>query len=146
MNTILIAFISESYFQLLDYWLYLVQVTTSSINFGSRMVSWFKPKLYSLKSLRLFYYNLSVINFVYISDPKNSNPLYTSFSVYTNGRRLITFTSNSGTMHCVDGIRALSMIWVVLGHSFSTENAIANPIALSVSIQIAVFYPHGRHV
>ncbi|KOB65663.1 Uncharacterized protein OBRU01_22301 [Operophtera brumata] len=32
------------------------------------------------------------------------------------------------TLHCLDGIRALAMAWVVVGHSFSTEVALANPI------------------
>ncbi|KOB72902.1 Nose resistant to fluoxetine protein 6, partial [Operophtera brumata] len=69
-----------------------------------------------------------VHKFMLQNDPKLSHPLYTSFSVYTNGRRLMTFTTTPMTLHCLDGIRALAMAWVVVGHSFSTEVALANPI------------------
>ncbi|KAJ2950206.1 hypothetical protein O0L34_g11568 [Tuta absoluta] len=51
---------------------------------------------------------------------KSLNPLYCSFSIYTNSRRLTTFTKNPGALECLDGIRAISMMWVILGHAFTT--------------------------
>ncbi|CAH0581530.1 unnamed protein product [Chrysodeixis includens] len=62
------------------------------------------------------------------NDPKSVSALSTAFSVYTNGRRVMNFTSSDGNIECLDGIRALAMAWVVLGHTFSTETTWANPI------------------
>ena len=42
-----------------------------------------------------------------------------SFSIYTNGKHLLdTSSSGSGHLDCLNGIRFLSMTWVVVGHSF----------------------------
>lgn len=82
--------------------------------------------------------------FMYISDPKLSHPLYTSFSVYTNGRRLMTFTSTPMTLHCLDGIRALAMAWVIVGHSFGSEVAISNPIH-SFTVSFCKFQIYFMH-
>ncbi|CAH0581528.1 unnamed protein product [Chrysodeixis includens] len=62
------------------------------------------------------------------NDPKTVSVIKRSFSVYTNGRRLMTFSSGPGTIECLDGIRALAMAWVVLGHTFGAEGFWANPI------------------
>ncbi|XP_026315727.1 O-acyltransferase like protein-like [Hyposmocoma kahamanoa] len=40
------------------------------------------------------------------------------FSVYTNTRQLLTFTSNSDTVECLDGIRSISIMWIIIGHTF----------------------------
>ncbi|VVD05423.1 unnamed protein product [Leptidea sinapis] len=51
---------------------------------------------------------------------KNVTPtksLLSSFSVYTNTRRFLTFRKSKSTLECVDGIRALSMFWVIIGHT-----------------------------
>lgn len=48
--------------------------------------------------------------------------------MYTNGRRLMTFSPGRGTIECLDGIRALAMAWVVLGHTFGAEGFWANPV------------------
>lgn len=42
--------------------------------------------------------------------------LFTSFSVITNGKKLLTVSRNPEQFHCLHGIRWLSMMWVVLGH------------------------------
>ncbi|CAH2076889.1 unnamed protein product, partial [Iphiclides podalirius] len=44
--------------------------------------------------------------------------IYSCFSVYTNTRRLVTFKPGADPLHCIDGIRSLAMLWVVLGHTF----------------------------
>ncbi|XP_045485659.1 nose resistant to fluoxetine protein 6 isoform X1 [Pieris rapae] len=59
-------------------------------------------------------------------DTKQISPLLRSFSVYTNTRRLTTFSSNANTLDCLDGIRAISMMWVILGHTFSMYNTFVN--------------------
>ncbi|CAH0398541.1 unnamed protein product [Chilo suppressalis] len=47
------------------------------------------------------------------------NKMYCCFSVYTNTKRFLTFNSNPEALECVDGIRAISMLWVVVGHTYS---------------------------
>ncbi|XP_026315721.1 uncharacterized protein LOC113227063 [Hyposmocoma kahamanoa] len=64
--------------------------------------------------------------FILNRDPKASNTLYRSFSIYTNARRLTTFTTTSGALDCIDGIRAITMAWVVIGHTFLTTSPILN--------------------
>ncbi|CAG0919598.1 unnamed protein product [Notodromas monacha] len=41
-----------------------------------------------------------------------------SFSVWTNGEKLLSTSRNSAAIGCLDGIRFISMTWVVLGHCF----------------------------
>lgn len=74
---------------------------------------------------------------VAISDPKTVNQFYQAFSVYTNTRRLVTYNSTPKTIECLDGIRTLAMIWIICGHTFSTQlqNSLLNPLdALEVRI------------
>ncbi|XP_061729796.1 nose resistant to fluoxetine protein 6-like [Cydia pomonella] len=52
---------------------------------------------------------------------KKANTLGKSFSVYTNTRRLLTFNSGPGTLESLDGIRSLAMMWVIIGHTYSTN-------------------------
>ncbi|XP_073955792.1 nose resistant to fluoxetine protein 6-like [Choristoneura fumiferana] len=49
---------------------------------------------------------------------QKSSPLYRSFSVYTNTKRFLTFNTYPGALECVDGIRAISMMWVIVGHAY----------------------------
>ncbi|KAJ8721331.1 hypothetical protein PYW07_002106 [Mythimna separata] len=65
--------------------------------------------------------------FVFKKDVKQMSTICRSFSVYTNGQRLTTFSSGGGNLKCLDGIRTLAMVWVIVGHSFSTEPFQANP-------------------
>ncbi|XP_066999863.2 nose resistant to fluoxetine protein 6 [Anabrus simplex] len=46
------------------------------------------------------------------------SPILLSFSVYSNWLRLISINSSSETMTAVNGIRFISMGWVVLGHRY----------------------------
>ena len=39
------------------------------------------------------------------------------FSLYTNGRKIISTEQPPGAITCLHGIRFLSMTWVILGHS-----------------------------
>ncbi|XP_060803881.1 nose resistant to fluoxetine protein 6 [Amyelois transitella] len=64
--------------------------------------------------------------FIQKQDPKNANTLYRSFSIYTNGQRLTTFSPNPNSLQCLDGIRTLAMLWVIVGHTFITENFVIN--------------------
>ncbi|XP_060080527.1 O-acyltransferase like protein-like [Ylistrum balloti] len=44
--------------------------------------------------------------------------LVLSFSVWTNGRKLLSTEQAGGTLGAVNGIRFLSMTWVILGHTY----------------------------
>ncbi|XP_049868301.1 nose resistant to fluoxetine protein 6-like [Pectinophora gossypiella] len=61
-------------------------------------------------------------------DPTTVSTVGRCFSVYTNGRRLTTFVSTPDTLECVDGVRAIAMIWVVIGHGFITFPPVINAL------------------
>ncbi|CAH0702271.1 unnamed protein product [Spodoptera exigua] len=65
--------------------------------------------------------------FLFKKDIKQMSTIGRAFSLYTNGQRLTTFNPSGGNLQCIDGIRTLAMLWVVVGHTFSTEVFIANP-------------------
>ncbi|CAH2229072.1 jg19853 [Pararge aegeria aegeria] len=72
--------------------------------------------------------NLSVLRLIGVAWPSDYmteegesseiNPMYRCFSVYTNTKRFLTFNKVPGALECVDGIRAISMLWVIFGHTY----------------------------
>lgn len=54
------------------------------------------------------------IGFTLIAGPASG--LYVSFSVISNGKKLLAVSRSPEQFHCLHGIRWLSMMWVVLGH------------------------------
>ncbi|WAR03139.1 NRF6-like protein [Mya arenaria] len=42
-----------------------------------------------------------------------------AFSVYTNGSKILDTSSRAGNLGCLNGIRFLSMSWVILGHALT---------------------------
>uniref|UniRef100_A0A6P7GYN7 Nose resistant to fluoxetine protein 6-like n=1 Tax=Diabrotica virgifera virgifera TaxID=50390 RepID=A0A6P7GYN7_DIAVI len=44
---------------------------------------------------------------------------YTAFSVYTNGKKLFQVSKRVSPLSCLDGIRVISMIWIVMLHTYS---------------------------
>ncbi|XP_063538699.1 nose resistant to fluoxetine protein 6-like [Cydia strobilella] len=69
------------------------------------------------------------LNHIFIKKENNNNnnmflvttkpdELRSCFSVYGNTDRLLTLASKPGALDCLDGIRALSILWVMTGHSF----------------------------
>ncbi|XP_052739546.1 nose resistant to fluoxetine protein 6-like [Bicyclus anynana] len=68
-------------------------------------------------------------NVICKKDPKRVNEILISFSALTNCRRLLDMNPNSDNISCLDGIRALAILWVVVGHVFYVIGHIpANPI------------------
>lgn len=49
-------------------------------------------------------------------------PLLTAFSVYSNAPKIFTVkkTNNPNVIHCLAGMRCISMMWVVFGHGYMT--------------------------
>lgn len=59
---------------------------------------------------------------------KQSKPhkLLACFSVYSNSKTLFQISKGEGQMQCLNGIRALSMLWIVFFHTFTS--IIAAPV------------------
>lgn len=56
---------------------------------------------------------ISSIRFFFSAKP---HQLLTSFSIYTNGKNLFQTTTNSEHIKTLDGMRVLSLYWVVITH------------------------------
>ncbi|KAL3870699.1 hypothetical protein ACJMK2_038743 [Sinanodonta woodiana] len=52
-------------------------------------------------------------------EPGIVGKLLLSFSIYTNGRKLLSTQQTSDSLTAVNGIRFLSMSWVILGHTLT---------------------------
>ncbi|KAL5012135.1 hypothetical protein ScPMuIL_010686 [Solemya velum] len=63
-----------------------------------------------------FYMHL-LINVNVVSTGTGGKLLLT-FSIYTNGSKILSTEQGAGTLTAVNGIRVISMFWVVLGHGF----------------------------
>ncbi|XP_034952276.1 nose resistant to fluoxetine protein 6-like [Chelonus insularis] len=44
--------------------------------------------------------------------------ILTSFSLYTNGKSLMSTRRNEETINCLDGLRYLSICWIIYGHTY----------------------------
>ncbi len=47
------------------------------------------------------------------------------FSAVSNGEKILSVKNTPGSLTCLNGIRVLSMGWVILGHTFSFLVAVA---------------------
>lgn len=69
------------------------------------------------------------------------NKLFIAFSAYTNGQKLfdVTPSKSSSSIDCLNGIRALALMWIIFGHRMDNQTIfpIANPeIITEMSYQI----------
>jgi peptidoglycan/LPS O-acetylase OafA/YrhL len=48
------------------------------------------------------------------------HPLYSSFSIYTNGEKLFEMKRNRSinAIECLNGLRGLAILWIMLGHRY----------------------------
>lgn len=44
--------------------------------------------------------------------------LFVTFSLYSNIKKLTTVKKNPDQIPCINGIRFISMMWVILGHRY----------------------------
>ncbi|XP_061708213.1 nose resistant to fluoxetine protein 6-like [Cydia pomonella] len=52
-----------------------------------------------------------------LPEPAKSNKVLRAWSLYWNTGRLLTLADTSRSLHCLDGIRALSVLWIILFHT-----------------------------
>jgi hypothetical protein len=61
-------------------------------------------------------------SFLFISHDVNfsehKKEILVSFSMFTNGSKLLATKSSEGTLTCLHGIRFLSICWIVVGHRY----------------------------
>lgn len=64
--------------------------------------------------------------------------LYITFSAYTNGEKLFDITENKSpnAINCLNGLRALSVLWIIFGHRVLNQQSF--PIANRM--EVAMFY------
>ncbi|WAR31991.1 NRF6-like protein [Mya arenaria] len=56
--------------------------------------------------------------------PGKGGRLLLSFSVYTNAQKILSTSQPAKTLTSINGIRFISMLWVVFGHTYSAGTAI----------------------
>ncbi|RZC36860.1 nose resistant to fluoxetine protein 6-like [Asbolus verrucosus] len=57
--------------------------------------------------------------FLYYNKSTSRHELFVAFSILTNGRKIFTSTANQDQLLCLNGMKAISMMWVIIGHEFS---------------------------
>ncbi|XP_075157399.1 nose resistant to fluoxetine protein 6 [Haematobia irritans] len=64
----------------------------------------------------------SIYDYVKTKNGQPKSPLYLSFSVLTNAPKIFTVkkVNNPNVIHCLNGMRCFSMMWVVFGHGYMT--------------------------
>ncbi|KAJ3644142.1 hypothetical protein Zmor_026814 [Zophobas morio] len=65
--------------------------------------------------------------FLHYTNKEPPHELFISFSVLTNGRKIFKSTTNPDQLLCLNGIKAISMMWVIIGHEYS--NALDAPLS-----------------
>jgi hypothetical protein len=64
-------------------------------------------------------YQLHQENSSYRFVVENPHELFVAFSFLSNGRKIFRSTKNPDQLLCLNGIKAISMMWVVIGHEYS---------------------------
>lgn len=55
-------------------------------------------------------------------------PILMAFSVYTNGKKLFSVekSKSPNVIHCINGIRSITLMWVMIGHSYAIQIILMN--------------------
>ncbi|KAI8126611.1 hypothetical protein FF38_01059 [Lucilia cuprina] len=64
----------------------------------------------------------SIYDYIQTKNKQPKKPLFLAFSVLTNAPKIFTVkkVDNPNVIHCLNGIRCFSMMWVVFGHGYMT--------------------------
>lgn len=69
--------------------------------------------------------------------------IFTAFSLYKNGKELLRTDRRQGSIGCLDGLRFISICWIIYGHTYYIE-AVSVKLDLTqiphVSYTIVVLY------
>ncbi|KAJ3657597.1 hypothetical protein Zmor_009385 [Zophobas morio] len=57
--------------------------------------------------------------FLYYTKRESPHELFIAFSFFSNGKKLLRSTKNPDQLLCLNGIKSISMMWIVIGHSYS---------------------------
>jgi ABC-type arginine transport system permease subunit len=55
---------------------------------------------------------------VYLRMLRKKPDLFVVFSLYTNGKKLLGTHCENDNLKCLNGIRVLTMVWVIVAHLF----------------------------
>lgn len=44
---------------------------------------------------------------------------FLAFSIYSNGKKILKASSEPGQILCFNGMKAISLFWVIVGHRYS---------------------------
>ncbi|XP_044739809.1 nose resistant to fluoxetine protein 6-like [Chrysoperla carnea] len=74
---------------------------------------------------------------LYYTKTENAHPILIAFSWFTNFQKITTVNNNPDMLPCLNGIRFISMLWVVIGHQYegSQTPLCVNPLDLFVDWQ-----------
>lgn len=51
--------------------------------------------------------------------PETAHPIWLAFSAYTNGKSILKISEDPGQILCFNGIKVLSLFWVIHGHRYA---------------------------
>lgn len=61
--------------------------------------------------------------FLHYTEQQTRSQLLIAFSAWTNTKKLFATNSASGQVTCLNGIRTISLMWIISGHSFALQAA-----------------------
>jgi peptidoglycan/LPS O-acetylase OafA/YrhL len=75
--------------------------------------------------------------YLYYKGYRPGSDITVAFSFFTNGRKLIKSTTNPEQLLCLNGMKAISMMWIVMAHEYvnGSWGAVANYLIISEFIQ-----------
>lgn len=52
-----------------------------------------------------------------------AHPILIAFSLVTNGKKILQVNTAPGQILCFNGLKVISLFWVIVGHRFTIQNA-----------------------
>ncbi|KAK5641505.1 hypothetical protein RI129_010052 [Pyrocoelia pectoralis] len=59
--------------------------------------------------------------YLYTSESQTKHSILVAFSVLKNGKKLIAIENNAKQITCINGIRVISTLWIILDHRYSIQ-------------------------